>query len=54
MIWKGILMTMHNPSAQGNYCDEHGRAQVLSIAEEIWHMGYMERNRMIRTYSVGQ
>jgi hypothetical protein len=61
MIWKGksdvcMLTVVYKPPAEGNFCDECGRAHKPTIAEDYSrHMGYVDKgDRMANSYSVSQ
>jgi hypothetical protein len=49
-----MLTNMHNPSAEGNFSDEHGNAIKPAIVEDYnKHMGYVDKlNKMARSYSI--
>jgi len=49
-----ILTKMHRPPAEGNFCEEHGKAQKPVIVEDYnWHMGYIDRgDRMANSCAV--
>jgi hypothetical protein len=57
MIWEDrqsvhILMNMCRPPAEGNFCEEHGKAQKPIIVEGYsWHMVCVIRgDRMVIIY----
>jgi hypothetical protein len=49
MIWKDkqdvhTLTNMHRPSAEGNFCDEHGRSQrYVTVEDYSCHKGYTDK-----------
>jgi hypothetical protein len=58
MIWKdrryvNMLMNMHHPPAEGNFCDEHGNAlKPVIIQDYNQHMVYVDKcERMTNTPS---
>jgi hypothetical protein len=60
VIWKDkwdvcILTNLHKPPTEGNFCDEHGRANTPVIVEDYsWQVDYTDKgDRMANSYSVG-
>jgi hypothetical protein len=60
-VWKDkrdvhMLTNMHNPPAEGNFCDDHGNAIKPAIVEDYnKHMGYVDKSdRMANSYSISR
>jgi len=61
VIWKDkqdvhILMNMHTPPAEGNFHDEHEKAQKpVTVEDYNQHMGYVDKRTewLIATHLVG-
>jgi hypothetical protein len=49
-----ILINVHKPPAEGNFCDEQGTAYKPAITENYgWHVGYIEKgHKMADSYSI--
>jgi len=49
-----ILTNIHDPSAEGNFCDNNGKAIKLQIvADYNHHMSYVDKgDRMVNSYSI--
>jgi hypothetical protein len=45
---------MHAPTAEGNFCDEHGNAiKPATVGDNHRHMGYADKSdRMSNSYSI--
>jgi hypothetical protein len=62
MIWKdkrhvNMLMNMHHPPVEGNFCDKHGntlKPVIIQIKQDYnQHMGYVDKSdSMTDTYSI--
>jgi hypothetical protein len=48
-----ILMNMHSPPLEGNFCDEHGKVMKMAVIQDYnRHMGYMGKSdHMTNSYS---
>jgi hypothetical protein len=51
-----VLTNIHDPPAEGNFCDKNGKAIKLQIvADYDRHMGYLDKeDRMTETYSINR
>jgi len=51
-----ILTNIHNPPAQGNFCDNNGKAiQPQIVADYNRHMGHVDKgDRMANPYSINR
>jgi hypothetical protein len=51
-----MLTNMHNPPAEGNFCEESGNALRPEIVEHYnQHMGYIDKSdRMANSHSIGR
>jgi hypothetical protein len=61
LIWKDrrdvhMLTNMHNPPAEGNFCDKNGNAQKPAIVEDYKrHMVYVDKgDRMANSYTISR
>jgi len=61
IVWKdkgnvNILMNMHCPALEGNFCDEHGKAVKPAIIQDYSrHMGYVDiPDHMTNSYSISR
>jgi len=61
IVWKdtqnvSILMNMHSPPLEGNFCNEHGKAVKLAIVQDCnRHTGYVDKSDHItNTYFVSR
>jgi len=59
IVWKdelnvNILMNMHSPTLECNFCDEHGKTVKLAIMQDYnWHRGYMDKSdHVTNSYSI--
>ena len=60
IVWKdtqnvSILMNMHSPPLEGNFCNEQGKAVKLAIVDYNRHTGYVDKSDHItNTYSISR
>jgi hypothetical protein len=51
-----VLMNLHSPPLEGNFCDEHGKAMEPAIIHELnGHMGYVDKSDcMMSSYCISR
>jgi len=61
IVWKdaqnvNIMMKMHSPPLEGNFCNEHDKAVELAIVQDCnRHTGYVDKSdRITNTYSISR
>jgi len=59
ILWRdkrdvGALTNIHDPPAEGNFCDNNGKAiKTQIVADHDRHMGYVDKgDKMTETYSI--
>ena len=51
-----MLMNMHSPPLEGNFCNEHGKAVKLAIVQDCnRHTGYVDKSdHVTNTYFISR